>query len=274
MAAPAVPDGEPTNPPPTARATWRTVAVPTEHGGWGLTLEPVLLGLLVGPSSAGAALGAAAFLAFLIRTPLKVALVDRRRDRWLPRDTAAARIAAGEAVLLAALAAATVRWSADLRWAAPLAAAAPLVATELWFDVRSRSRRLAPELAGAGGIASVAAAIVLAGGTSWALAGALWLVLAARSVASIPFVRAQVARVHGRPDDRRTSDLAQAMGLALATAAVLAEAGVVGGAAAVAALAAAQVVLARRPVWPVKAIGITQMLFGLVVVACTAASAR
>ena len=25
---------------------WRAVAMPSEHGGWGLTLEPVLLGLL------------------------------------------------------------------------------------------------------------------------------------------------------------------------------------------------------------------------------------
>ena len=37
------------------RALWRSVAVPTEHGGWGLTFEPVLLGLIVAPSWAGAA---------------------------------------------------------------------------------------------------------------------------------------------------------------------------------------------------------------------------
>lgn len=29
------------------RSTLRAVAIPTEHGGWSLTLEPVLLGLLV-----------------------------------------------------------------------------------------------------------------------------------------------------------------------------------------------------------------------------------
>ena len=40
-------------PPPAAaprakqRSPLRTVALPSEHGGWGLTLEPVLLGLLV-----------------------------------------------------------------------------------------------------------------------------------------------------------------------------------------------------------------------------------
>ena len=44
----------------TARSPLRAVAVPSEHGGWGLTAEPVLLGLIVAPSAAGACLGAAA----------------------------------------------------------------------------------------------------------------------------------------------------------------------------------------------------------------------
>ena len=36
---------------PTERSAWRAVAMPAEHGGWGLTLEPVLLGLLGRPPS-------------------------------------------------------------------------------------------------------------------------------------------------------------------------------------------------------------------------------
>ena len=44
------------------RVRWRAVGVPSEHGGWGLTLEPVLLGLLVGFSGAGVAIGTATFL--------------------------------------------------------------------------------------------------------------------------------------------------------------------------------------------------------------------
>ena len=31
----------------------RTVALPVEHGGWGISLEPVVLGLLVAPSASG-----------------------------------------------------------------------------------------------------------------------------------------------------------------------------------------------------------------------------
>ena len=80
------------------RSPWRAVAVPSEHGGWGLTLEPVLLGLLVGFSWSGVAIGLATFLAFLVRTPLKLALVDRRRQRRLPWTRVASQIALVEIV--------------------------------------------------------------------------------------------------------------------------------------------------------------------------------
>jgi hypothetical protein len=33
------------------RSRLRSVALPSEHGGWGLTLEPAVLGLLVAPSA-------------------------------------------------------------------------------------------------------------------------------------------------------------------------------------------------------------------------------
>ncbi|WP_426574944.1 hypothetical protein [Aquihabitans sp. McL0605] len=37
------------------RSPLRAVALPAEHGGWGLTLEPGLLGLLITPVSLGSA---------------------------------------------------------------------------------------------------------------------------------------------------------------------------------------------------------------------------
>ncbi|HEX4980427.1 MAG TPA: YwiC-like family protein, partial [Ilumatobacteraceae bacterium] len=104
----------------TERPLWRTVGVPSEHGGWGLTLEPVLLGLIVAPSLAGALLGAAALLAFLVRTPLKLAAVDARRGRWLERSRLATKIAVAELVVLAgsvALIVSTTGWA----WFVPVA---------------------------------------------------------------------------------------------------------------------------------------------------------
>src|SRR5262245_1077361 len=127
-------------PAPQARPIWRAVAIPSEHGGWGLTLEPIVLGLLIAPSGAGLLLGLAAMVAFVARTPLKTVLVDRHRKRWLPRTTVAARIVAFELAVLVALLAAGIAGSDGPSWL-PLLAASPLLALELWFDLRSRSRR-------------------------------------------------------------------------------------------------------------------------------------
>lgn len=190
------------------RPSLRGVALPAEHGGWSLTLEPVLLGLIVAPSFAGVALGLAALLAFLTRTPAKLAMVDRLRRRRLERTGLAQRVAAAYAagiVVLVAVAAIT----AERSFWHPLAWAAPLIAIEFWFDVRSRGRRLLPELAGTIGVGSVAAAIVLAGGGVPRSAWAAWWVVGARAVAAIPFVRVQLRRAKTQSHRVTDSDLAQ-----------------------------------------------------------------
>jgi hypothetical protein len=269
MAGTPAPAGVPAPDSAGERAAWRAVGVPAEHGGWGLTLEPVLLGLVVAWSWPGAALGLATFVAFLARTPLKLVLVDRRRNRRLPRTRTAARIVAGEAALLGVLTSVAVAGS-GWAWAVPALIAVPLVATELWFDVRSRSRRLVPELCGAVGIAAAAAAIVVAGDGGTGLAAAAWIVLAARAVASIPYVRTQVLRLRHPETPRSTSDASQAAGAGIAAVATLVHRPVLGGAVAVAVLAALQWRGVRRPVPPVTVLGVRQMLAGLAVVAATA----
>jgi hypothetical protein len=245
------------------------VALPDEHGGWGLTAEPALLGLLVAPSWAGAALAIAAMVAFLVRTPLKLVLVDRWRARRLPRTGLAARIAAAELALLVALAAVALA-RAGGAWLVPVALASPLVGIELWFDMRSRGRRLVPELCGAAGIAAVAASVALAGGASARLAAALWLVLAARSVATIPFVRTQIVRLRRGTGPVADSDRAQLAGAALALAAVAVEWTVVAGTVFLLAVVALQTVWVRRPPVPAKVLGFRQLGIGLALVAVTA----
>jgi hypothetical protein len=253
----------------TERAGWRAVAVPSEHGGWGLTLEPVLLGLLVAWSGAGLALGFAAFAAFLLRTPAKLVAVDVRRGRWLVRTRLALRIALLEtAVLGAALAAAaaTAGWSCLV----PLVIAAPLVAVELWYDARSRGRRMVPELCGAIGIAAVSASIVVAAGRGAGLAAGVWLVLAARAVGAIPFVRVQIVRLRHRQGPVWQSDLAQVAAVVVAMLAVIVDRRLLLGLAGVALLAIAQSAWVRRAPMPAKQLGLRQMVAGLALVALSA----
>jgi hypothetical protein len=229
-----------------------------------------LLGLLVQPSWPGVAIGAAAMIAFVVRTPLKLSLGDRRRHRYLPRTRLADAIALGELALIAALVVLAVV-GAGWSWVVPLLFAFPLFGVELWYDVRSRGRRLVPELCGGVGIASVAAAIAVAGGRPNGLAAALSLMVAARAMASIPFARTQVARLHDRNATLAVSDAFQALGVLVAIAAAVIAWPVVLGTAAVGLAAIAQLVSTRRPVPPAKKIGLAQLAVGLTVVAATAA---
>ncbi|MDH3678438.1 MAG: YwiC-like family protein [Acidimicrobiia bacterium] len=263
----------PRRPEPRPRSLWRQVAVPTEHGGWGLTLEPAVLGLLLSFSWAGVAIALAALLTFVLRTPVKVVLVDRRRGRAGDRTRMAARIATAEALILAGLIVFAVR-SAGLAWVAFPTAALPLVAVELWFDARSRSRRLLPELAGACAMASVAASIVVAGGAAVGLAIAAWLLATARAIMSIAFVRTQIDRLHGRSRGWRTSDRFQAAGVAVGWLAVAADARLAAGAGAVSALGVVQLLWVRRQPPKASVLGATQMVLGLVVVVIAAAGAH
>ena len=254
----------------TARPTWRTVAIPSEHGGWGLTGEPILLGLLLAFSWPGLAIGLAAMLAFLARTPLKLAMVDRRRDRELERSALARRIGGAELVAVAALGASALL-GAGGQWLVPVAVALPLFAVELWFDVRSRGRRLVPELCGAVGMGAVAAAIVIAGDGSARLAVAGWMILAARSVGAIPFIRTQILRLHRGAASTRSSDLFQLLALAIAAVAAIVEPDVLVGSIAVAAIIGLHLLWVRRsPVPPAKVLGLRQMALGFGLVIATA----
>jgi hypothetical protein len=244
------------------------VAVPSEHGGWGLTLEPIVLGLFVAPSTSGALLGLAALMAFVARTPLRVVLVDARRHRGLERTVLARRILAVEVVLVAGLAVAATVLGDGRLWL-PALVAAPLVGLELWFDMRSRSRRLAPELAGAVGVSSVVAMIVLAGGESSALALALWLVLIARAATSIPFVRSQVGLLHDRTTPATVGVAADAAALLVAGTAALVDRSVVLGSVTIVAIIVYQRVTGLRPPERAVTLGVRQTVVGLTLVLVT-----
>ena len=251
--------------------------MPAEHGGWGLTLEPGILGLLLAPSFAGLLLGMAALLAFLVRTPLRLVLIGRHRSAERPttamgleRTRLATRVAALELVVVVAAVLLAAFLAEDPLWWLPMAVAAPLFALALWFDMRSLSRHLVPEIVGSVAIAGVAAMGALAGGASWPLATGAWIVLVARILSSIPHVRAQVHRLHGRQAPARLTILGDVAALVVALVAVLLEPTLVFGAAAIVVLVLIQRITLVRPPRPAKVLGVRQMILGFGVVGATA----
>lgn len=173
----------------------KTIALPAEHGGWGFLFEPVALGLLLAPSVAGFYLALSAVGFFLARHPLTLLMLSRTRRS--PRVALSIRFAAlyliiGTASLLAAFS-----FSAH-SFLLPLLIALPLVLVQLLHDFTGRRRVLLSEVAGVIAISSLAAALALAGGWRSAASFALWMIMVARALPAILYVRACLARVHGR----------------------------------------------------------------------------
>jgi len=180
----------------SGRAIARSVALPAEKGSWSLVSEPILLGLLVASSWAGAALAAGAFAMFLCNRPLKVYLADRRRGRAYGRTALAWRfLVLYGGVALAGLVAgyALGGW----RPFVPLVAAAPLLALFATYDQRP-GRHWQAELAAPVAFAAIVAAMALADGWSWQPALGLWGFIIARAVPAVLFIRARLRLDKGK----------------------------------------------------------------------------
>jgi hypothetical protein len=109
--------------------------------------------------------------------------------------------------------------------------------------------------------------IALAGGEAAALAAGLWLVLAARTVAAIPSVRAQVMALHGRAASPIAGRIGDAAAVALAACAVVVDPQLLAGAITVVAL---QHLSDHIPAPRAALLGVRQTVFGFLVVVVTA----
>lgn len=176
----------------------RSVALPSEHGGWMFLLEPLLLGLVVAGSWPGLALAVAALGAFLLHQPVKVAVKDYLKRKRPLRTVWAERFMVLYG-LVAVVAFAVVLRRADRAFLLPLLLALPLMLTQLFYDARNQSRALLPELTGALALGALAPAITLLDGWPLARAWPLWLLVAARALPAILYVRARLKLDHGKP---------------------------------------------------------------------------
>ena len=247
----------------------RSIALPVEHGGWGFTLEPVLLGLLVAASAAAWELSVAAVAVFLARRPAKLVLTDVARRRWLPRS----KVALGFAGLYGTLAVAGLAGAlvtAEPRFLIAYAVAVPFALVALRADAMSKSRTLLAELAGSIAMGSTVAAIALADGWMASEAFGLWGILVARGVTTISLVRGQIRRVHDKPVGENRIYLVQILATTVIVVAAAADIVPWLAVAAVAGIGILAYVSLRRPPVPARVVGWTQIATGLVVVLLSA----
>jgi len=175
----------------------RSVALPAEHGGWSMLLEPIVLGLMLAPTVPGLCLSLGATGAFLARHPFKLAVVNWRRNQRSARTV----LAEGFALLyisIAALGLALAIKTGGTVLLLPLLFAMPWAILQLFYDSIGRSRALIPELAGSISTGAVATAIAISGGWPLPVALGLWVILAARTAPTILYVRARLRLLHGK----------------------------------------------------------------------------
>jgi hypothetical protein len=133
----------------------------------------------------------------MARQPLRLWLGDLARGRSAPRTRWAGGLAAlFGAVAIGALLRASMLSAASF-WT-PMAFAALLLLPRLVYDVRNRGRTLAAELLGAAGPSALASAAARASGWQLSEALALGLVVAARAVPSVLYVRARLRLERGQ----------------------------------------------------------------------------
>ncbi len=201
----------------TLRSRIGAVTKPTEHGGWGLTLEPILLGMLVAPAWAGALLALAVFVAFLARQPAKTVAIDRRRRLNNQRTILSRRVAMAYALIAAMLFALSWWMAGQSNFLTPLLLALPFGLVFAYYDMTRPGRTLQAELSGPTAIAVVAASIAMLAGWPLWLALPLWIVLVARALPAVLYVRARIRLDHGRPVNTMMPTIWHLLALAVVT---------------------------------------------------------
>lgn len=252
------------------RKTIRSVALPAEHGGWSFWLEPVLLAMLVAPSGTGIALVILSLASFLIRQPLKIAWIDLRKKKLYARTRVGVGFV-GLYGLIAGLAFLASLAGGGLPVIAPLIPAYIVALLQVWlFDIRGNSRHWMPEVLGASVMSVFAVSIALAGG--WAIENALMLslIIIARAIPTIFYVRARLRQIKSGDTRPQTAII-----LHIITPIMIAVLAVMGYVPMLTVLALliltgrAVYFLYRGTIFPAKILGIQEVIFGLLLVIMT-----
>jgi hypothetical protein len=192
---------------PVRKIRLRQIGLPTEHGGWGFLLEPIVAGLAIAWSTGGIWIAVMVIGSFLTRQPLKVFITDRLGMRNANRAAAAIIFCLIYSAIFAVGLTTTIAIDGT-QPLLPFALVLPLIIFQIYNDVSRKSRQLIPELTGAVSISASIAAIALASGQSWMNAASLWLIFVARLVPSILYVRHRLLLEKGKEFSRVTPTMA------------------------------------------------------------------
>ncbi|MFN7959065.1 MAG: YwiC-like family protein [Holophagaceae bacterium] len=163
--------------------------LPAEHGSWFMLGFPLVLGLLLRPSLAGLCLGLAALSFFLARPPLRRVLQGQKDPAQRRALVLLGVLAMGFGLLALAI--------SEARFLIPLACASPLVLLALRADLARTTRSLAVEMAAQGAFAGLAAAMLVAGGDTFAGALRAWWFVTLVGSANLAHVRRWLGQAHG-----------------------------------------------------------------------------
>jgi hypothetical protein len=182
----------------------RSIALPIEHGSWGFVFEPIAAGLLLAPSLAGLFITILFTGGFLMRQPLKFALADWQQGRRLPRTEIANRYV----LIFGAIAGCGFigcLLTAPAHSFVPIVVASPLIVYLILQDAARQTRNLVPEILAAIALSSSLPAMMLAAGSSFPASIALWVIMLARLIPSIIFVRNRLRLEKGKEFSRVSS---------------------------------------------------------------------
>ncbi len=178
----------------------RGVALPVERGAWSLWLEPVLLALLIAPSGTGALIAILSLFSLLVRQPLKIMLIDISRSK-VYRRTRQGALFVCLYVCCATSATFAIVWRGDYQTLLPLIPAYLAAAAIVWrFDLGGNSRHWLPESLAAVVMSTFAVSICLASDWSWDHSAAVGVIVLARSVPAIMYVRARLKQIKSSED--------------------------------------------------------------------------
>jgi hypothetical protein len=163
--------------------------LPPEHGSWFMLGFPLVLGLLLRPGWAGLCLGLAALACFLGRPPLRRVLSGRPEAAQVRALLLTVGLGLGFGAMALVL--------AGPRFLIPLACVAPLLLLALRADQQRTVRSLAVEVAAQAAFAGLAAAMLVADGSTLLEAARAWLFVTLVGGANLAHVRHCLGHARG-----------------------------------------------------------------------------